>query len=88
MSGVVSKRYVPKPIEACKITKDNLHAIAEWCGGEVYNKDEEPSDTISIGSSEKTYIADIGDYVVKTPTGSFYTINGESFESLYESVWW
>ena len=85
----VVKRYIPKPIEACLITADNLSEVAAWCGGEIFFKDDEKSETGSAGgdSEQKTYTADVGDYIIKTK-GSFFVVNGESFNALYEQIWW
>lgn len=84
----VFSRYVQKPVEACQITADNMHAIAEWCGGEIYDKNEEPNGDVSIDIGSKMITADVGDYIVKSGSGSFYKVEADSFEALYEQIWW
>jgi len=84
----IFRRYVQKPFEACKLTAENIQAVAEWCGGEIYDKRNDPDEPISIDVGTKTITADIGDYVVRSSAGSFYKVDPDSFEALYEPVWW
>lgn len=86
----VFRRYVQKPLEACLLTAENMQAVAEWCGGEIYdkNEDDESSSDVSIDIGSKTITADIGDYIVRSSSGSFYRIDADNFEALYEAIWW
>lgn len=84
-------RYIQKPIEACLITEDNMQAVADWCGGELYDKNEEVESLkgdFNLDTGSKTITADVGDYIIKAGSGSFYKVSAESFKELYESIWW
>lgn len=89
------KRYIPKPLEAAKLTPESIAEVAKWCSGEIYHKDADGNEVASDGSAlsintvdEHTATADMGDYIVKTVQGDFYPVRGEAFEILYEQIWW
>lgn len=89
------KRYIPKPLEAAKLTSESIAEVAEWCGGEIYYKDADGNEIASGDSvlsintiDENIATADMGDYIVKTVQGTFYPVRGEAFELLYEQIWW
>lgn len=72
-----TKTYYRKKLEvqAVQVTADNLHEVAEWCGGEVL--EEKPGDPttsyvkvrVHRPQSEKQTRAFISDWVLESVTG-------------------
>lgn len=62
-------------VEAVQVTHENLHDVAEWCGGDVrYEKDDQPKTAyvkvqVHRPQSEKQTKAFISDWVLKSDSG-------------------
>lgn len=80
------QQYVKKPIpvDAIKITEDNIQDIVLWSQGAV-RWDAEHSRMV-INTWEGIVWAGFGDYIIRGIRGEFYPHNGALFEEVYEPV--
>ena len=95
-------RYRKKPvtIEAVALTPENVHAVANWCGGRVIEqgKPSDPSDVylgLDIPTLEGTMRGETrdtsgryphGDWIIKGVKGEFYPCKPDIFAATYEAV--
>lgn len=95
MSTVQTEKFIRKvrPVEAVKVTEDNLSAVAGWCGGLVV-----PAGT--IGNSKETYIhvpvrnprsekdsqALIGMWIVKEDFRNCRVVTNKQFRNSYDQL--
>jgi hypothetical protein len=95
MSTVQTEKFIRKvrPVEAVKVTEDNLSAVAGWCGGLVV-----PANT--IGNDKATYIhvpvrsprretdskAYIGYWIVKEDFRNCRVVTNKQFRNSYDAL--
>lgn len=89
MADLYRKKAVT--IEANQLTKDNVEAVALWCGGQrVEEIDPNDSDirfvAINIPTLEGVMRASEGDYIIKGVQGEFYPCKPGIFAATYEAV--
>lgn len=83
-------RKNPETIEAVELTRDNLVAVATWCGGRLENIQNVMSDKISASSIGVPSLygaisADIGTFVVRIQeTGAFSVMTREHLDKEYQ----
>lgn len=87
-------RKKPVEIEAWQVTPSNMHAVAEWCGGEVKHVvigsrgEGEPLHTqttyLLIHTLEGDMAANWSDVVIKGVKGEFYPCRADIFFATYE----
>lgn len=98
----ITKQYRKKPvtIEAVALTRENVHDVANWCGGRVVEevKSSDPSDvyvaldipTLEGNMRGETFDTSFryphGDWVIKGVKGEFYPCKPDIFDSTYEEV--
>lgn len=83
-------RKKPVTVEANLLTKENVTAVALWCGGQQVEEIDPFDNTryvgINIPTLEGTMRASEGDYVIKGVQGEFYPCKPDIFTSTYEKV--
>lgn len=83
-------RLMPNDLEAIKVKPDNLQAVADWCGGEVFPnpKDEQGNadSYLYIPNTQGNLTAEVGTYVTRDTRGRFGVITAKRFESRYTPV--
>lgn len=85
-------RKRPVTIEAMELTRDNIDAVAAWCGGAVFNivrltkkrHGREIAQVVEIETLEGTMAAEIGDMVIRGVAGEFYPCKPGIFAESYE----
>ena len=90
----VKYRKKPVVIEAWRVTPENVHQVANWCGGLVVEdaKPGDPSDVyvaLKIPTLEGVMTAETyhgGDWVIRGVRGEFYPCKPDIFEATYEEV--
>ncbi|AXH44204.1 hypothetical protein SEA_GOCRAZY_67 [Arthrobacter phage GoCrazy] len=81
----------PEPVEAVKISLENVDEVASWCGGNIF-QDVKPSDPTDVRTSVvfPTLMggveAPLGFYLVKNAKGAFSKVSAEAFEKEYNVV--
>ena len=86
------KNYRKRPVwvEAIRLTKRNLTAVATWCNGtgvktvqpeDAHNRE----DGISIPTLEGAVLGRIGDWIIKGVAGEFYPCKHDIFIKTYEA---
>lgn len=91
---ITPKLYRKRPvtIEAMELTRDNIDAVAAWCGGAVFNivrltkkrHGREIAQVVEIETLEGTMAAEIGDMVIRGVAGEFYPCKPGIFAESYE----
>ncbi|NWO15734.1 MAG: hypothetical protein HLX46_02570 [Corynebacterium sp.] len=88
-----AKKYRKKPveIEAIQLTKDNVHEVTAWCGGQAAESlvpwtGRGLKTVLNIFTLEGKMMADYGDYIVKGVKGEFYPCKPDIFAETYEEV--
>lgn len=76
------------PIQAVKITSDNILSLASWCGGQAISimlPSNPPQDgsILRVPTLEGVMTAKIGDYIIKDTHDEFYPCRGDIFEINY-----
>lgn len=80
-------RKKPVEVEARQLDSDNIHDIANWCGGEVLANDpNNPNvwDTIAVPTHHGQTIALLGEWVIRGVKGEFYPCDAGVFKQTYE----
>ena len=96
------KQFRKKPviIEAVALTRENVHAVATWCGGRVVEegKASDPSDVylaLDIPTLEGVMRGETmdpsgryphGDWIIKGVGGEFYPCKPDIFAATYEEA--
>ncbi|ASR80128.1 hypothetical protein PQB77_gp69 [Arthrobacter phage Correa] len=81
----------PEPVEAVKISLENVEEVASWCGGNVF-QDSKPTDPTDIRTAVvfPTLMggveAPLGFYLVKNAKGAFSKVSASAFEQEYNVV--
>lgn len=78
-------------IEANKVTKETVSAVALWCGGvEVVEHDALQHDVtfaaINVPTVTGMVRAQEGDWIIKRPTGGFFPLSESRFTELFEPI--
>lgn len=85
---VKSYRVKPDDQQAVEVTKENMSAIAKWCGGSVMEgMGVEPGnkgDYLYIPTIAGPISAQIGEIVAKDSNGRFNVFDKERFDRRYE----
>lgn len=83
-------RKKPVTVHANLLTKDNVEAVAIWCGGQQVEEidpfTEDRFVGINIPTLEGVMRASEGDYVIKGVQGEFYPCKPDIFTATYEKV--
>lgn len=81
-------RKKPVVIEAQQVTFENVHEVAEWCGGTSLRDmgEGEPWVGVSIHTLEGVMRADLDDWIIKGVQGEFYPCKPDIFQATYEAV--
>ena len=87
-------RKRPVTIEAVELTRANIDAVAEWCGGTVltsvrlrpFGGPREVVQVVEIETLEGAMRADIGDMVICGVAGEFYPCKPGIFAESYEEI--
>jgi hypothetical protein len=86
------KNYQRKtfPVQAVRVTTDNIGEVAEWCKGEVIPSESEPIDyhikvDVKLPLNERQTKAFPGDYVV-LHNGGFKVFQERGFHKSFELV--
>lgn len=77
------------PLDAVQVTKDNLEAVAAWCGGSVRGtklpKSEQVIEWYNPLFPDHPTIASVGDWIVRDENGAHW-FNSMMFVSYFEPV--
>ncbi len=76
-------REIGKAIEAVQRTDSNNNELKELCGKEFRT---DRGGAIYIGDYQSYHRIEVGDFVVKSSTGSFYVLSEETMKAKYEEV--
>jgi len=86
-------RKKPITVEARQLVDDDecdWEAIAEWCGGTLYNVEDapgaEPVTLLAIWTLEGKMTAAEGDWIIRGVKGEFYPCKPDIFAETYEPV--
>jgi hypothetical protein len=81
-------RKKPVVIEARRLTDENGHELAEWCGGTAAGtfSGRLAPNMVRIGTLEGEMTANVGDWIIKGIQGEFYPCKSDIFEATYEKV--
>lgn len=67
--SIVTEKYTrkPFPIEAIKVTDENMEDVAKWCGGEIHTQNDKRFIKVDVNRplTEKQTKAFVGDWVLK-----------------------
>ncbi|HSX00045.1 MAG TPA: hypothetical protein VLH38_03345 [Patescibacteria group bacterium] len=77
--------YKPRPVQAMRITDQNIDAVAKWCGGTILMSDTGQSVVLPILGD---IVVSFGDYVVKNAKGVFIPYDKNEFVRNYELIGW
>jgi hypothetical protein len=87
----VYKRYrliVPFRVEAVQVTGTSYAWAATWCRGTQDVRMAPESGrflyVVSVPTVHGIKFANVGDYIVKSPSGDFSVLGAKEFESKYE----
>lgn len=77
--------------EANQLTADNALPVAIWCGGvNVVEHDaffhNQTFQAINVPTAEGMVRAQEGDYIVRSPSGSFYVMKAAEFQEAFDTV--
>lgn len=80
-------RKKPVEVEAVRLTTENAHEVAGWCGGAVRpNMMNLTPFEVDLRTNNGWVEAKMGDYIVKSPLGDFYPCSADVFEACHEPV--
>lgn len=84
------KQYVRKPfhVEGVEVTEENMHEVAQWCGGDVQPTAQEPATRfvkvrVNGRPTERQTKAFAGDWVLKAQ-GGFKVYTPGAFEKSFD----
>lgn len=77
--------YQKKPVivKAWQVTAENIGDVADWCGGLPFWPDP-GSPYITIPTLDGGIVADLGDWMIESVSGGFYSCKASSFEVSYD----
>lgn len=80
-----------RPLQAWRVTADNVEEVAEWAGGGCWPKSMgEPLVWLRSDKNDPVTMADVkvepGEYVVQGVTGHFFRATAEEFSKAYEEI--
>lgn len=89
MAELFKSRSDNIPIEANRVSKDTVTAVALWCGGvEVVEHDalnhEETYAAINVPTVNGMMRAQEDDWIIRRATGDFYPLSEHRFRELFE----
>ena len=80
-------RRKPAELEAFKLNQYNIAQLERWCGGSIKGTSlPAHQQVIDIQTNSGEQRADMGDWIIKGPTGEFYPCKPDIFDALYENV--
>lgn len=90
--ALIEQTYVTKPkyIQAIQVTKDNLAAVAVWCGGEVEDDPENGKVYVVVPVRNpripRHTQAHPGDWVICTNRGEYRVYLNQAFKNNFDLV--
>lgn len=82
-------RKKPMEVEARKVTADNAQGLAEWCGGEAYQRyffGEPQTMVVEVPYNGVAVEATEGQWIVQNENGTFDAYPAHLFHAIYEPV--
>lgn len=81
------QRFRKKPvvIEAVKLTAENIHDVAEWCGGGFHLTMYDTA-YLTVSTLEGIMRADMGAWIIRGVNGEFYRCAADIFAKTYEAA--
>lgn len=82
-AGFKAYRHLPTKVQAAQITRDNIHALAEICGGRVTGNSAEVRLMVPTPQGERPGNPDAGDWLIRGVVGEWYPVLDVVFRNCY-----
>lgn len=85
-------KFVRKPfyVDAVQVTDENMHEVAQWCGGQVQQELTQVKPYIKVRVhrplNERQSRAFVGDWVLYGVTGGYKVYTPKAFENSFEGA--